>query len=203
MKNKLISTISLFVALVTANATVTINVQTAGWGDGSAAANDLFWGIVVDTNGSVNGGDFGGTFLTDLGAALNGYVLPSVSGGFASGVSIFDEYELVAARTLTAQGGPPSFAAGYMNDLGLNLDGNVSAGDDYGLIWFSTGSATLGTSDTFGFQDFGTLPSDGSTISNGGTPGLALNAIVPEPSTYAALAGVFALGYVMVRRRRA
>jgi hypothetical protein len=90
-----------------------------------------------------------------------------------------------------------------MNDLGLNLDGNVSAGDDYGLIWFSTGSATLGTSDTFGFQDFGTLPSDGSTISNGGTPGLALNAIVPEPSTYAALAGVFALGYVMVRRRRA
>jgi hypothetical protein len=204
-KNKIIPTLAFFGALAAANATVTINVQTSGWGDASAAANGLFWGIVVDTDGAGTGGDFGGTFLADMGAALDGYTLPSVSGGFASGVSIFYEYELVAARGLTAAGGPPSFGVGLMNDLGLNLTGNISSGNDYGLIWFSTGSTTLGTSDTFGFQDLGNLPSDAATISPGTTPGLALNAItaVPEPSTFAALAGLCALGAVMVRRRRA
>jgi len=204
-KDKLLSLVAFFVAFGAANATVTINIKSSGWGDASAAANDLFWGIIVDTNGAGAGGDFGGTFLADMGAALDGYTLTSVSGSgaFASGVSVFDEYELVAARSLTAAGGPPTFATGYMNDLGLNLTGNISSGNDYGLIWFSTGSTTLGTSDTFGFQDFGNLPSDGATISNGGTPGLASIAIVPEPSTFAALAGLCALGAVMVRRRRA
>jgi len=207
-KNKLLSLVAFIVAFGAANATVTINVQTSGWGDASGTANDLFWGIIVDTDGAASGGDFGGTFLADMGDALNGYTLPTVSGGggFASGVSVFDEYELVAARSLTAAGGPPNFAGGGMNDLGLNLTGNISAGNDYGLIWFSTGVTTLGTSDTFGFQDFGNLPSDGSTITNGGTPGLTTNVItaaVPEPSTFAALAGLFALGAVMVRRRRA
>jgi hypothetical protein len=203
-KNKIIPTLAFFAALGAASATVTINVQTGGWGDASAAANDLFWGIVVDTDGSGTGGDFGGTFLADLGAALDGYTLPAVSGGFASGVSIFAEYELVAARGLTAVGPPPFTPTGYMNDLGLNLTGNIGASDDYGLIWFSTGSVTLGTSDTFGFQDLGNLPGDGNTVNPATTPGLALNAItVPEPSAFAALAGLCALGYVMVRRRRA
>ena len=201
-KKKILSVFALLATIGAANATVTINVNTSGWGNASAAANSLFWGIVVDTDGSGSGGDFGGTFLADLGNALEGYTLPGVSGGggFASGATIFNEYELVAARGLTANGGPPTFAVGLMNDLGLNLTGNIGAGDDYGLIWFSTGTGTLGSADTFGFQDFGDLPSDGSTISNGGTPGLALNPI-PEPATYALLSGFLGLGYVMFRRR--
>ena len=52
-----------------------------------------------------------------------------------------------------------------MNDLGLTLGGGIDAGDDYGLFWVTGANEVLGTSDTFGFQDLGVLPSDGSTIS--------------------------------------
>ena len=102
----------LALASSVASATVTINVKTSGWGNASASANGLYWGIIVDTDTSATAGDFGGTFLTDLGFALDGFATPSVSGsgGNASGVSLFDEYQLVSARDVTTQGGPPLFS---------------------------------------------------------------------------------------------
>lgn len=206
-KKSSLAVLASFVLLVSANATVTINIKTAGWGDASAAANDLAWGILIDTDGASFGGDFSGSFLTDLGAALNGFTIPSVTGagGFGSGTSVFDEYVFVSGRALTTPSGPPTPGlAGYMNDLGTNLGSGIDASDDYGLLWFSTGTTTLTTSDTFGFQDLGTLPADGATITPSTTAGFATSAItvVPEPSTYAAIAGLVVLGFTAVRRRR-
>lgn len=188
-----------------AHASVTIQIDTAGWGDETSSnVNGLAWGIVVDSNGSGTGGSFTGGFIDSLAAALDGFALPGTA-PVNSGVLIFDEYYFVQAQDLTTNSGPAAgFTDGYMNLLGSNLDANVSAGDDYGLLWFSVGTGTLGSSDFFGFQDLGVLPSDGSSINPGTTPGQTLNAIgVPEPSTYAALSGLLALSWVMLRRRRA
>lgn len=200
---KKITALFLLVTFGTAlNASVTIQIDTAGWGDESTSAvNDLAWGIIVDSNGSATGGDFTGSFISNLSSALNGFTLPGVA-PVNSGVLIFDEYYFVQSQSLLSNSGPSAgFTDGYMNTLGVNLDANVSSGDDYGLLWFSIGTGEVSNSDFFGFQDIGVLPSDSSVISPATTPGLTTNA-VPEPSAYAALAGFCALGWVMIRRRR-
>ncbi|WPJ94264.1 PEP-CTERM sorting domain-containing protein [Coraliomargarita algicola] len=199
---RLLIVAALTTACISLQATVTININSTGWGDASSTGvNDLAWGIIVDSDGNSVGGDFGGTFISDLSAALVGFSLPG-TGTFNSGVNIFDEYYFVQGQDLTTNSGPPAFSDGYMSIVGVNLDGNVSAGDDYGLLWFSVANGTLTNSDFFGFQDIGLLPADSSVISPSTTPGQTSNAIgVPEPSAFAAMAGLMALGFVMVRRR--
>jgi len=182
-----------------AQATVTININTSGWGDNnSSGVNGLAWGILVDSDTSAVGSSFDGSFLDDFSAALDGFAIPNVSGfgGVATPTLVYDEYYFIPGNSITVNGGPPfGFADGLMESLGASLDLNVDSGDDYGLVWFSTGVGTLGSSDFFGFQDLGVLPSDGSTIDPVTTPGLANNAIgVPEPSAFAAMAGLMALG---------
>lgn len=199
---------SLILALASSSAvaSVTIQIDTAGWGDNlSTEVNGMAWGIIVDSDGNASGGDFTGTFLSDLATALDGFTLPGVA-AVNSGVLVFDEYYFIQSQSLTSNSGPSAgFTDGYMNTLGANLDSTVTSGDDYGLLWFSSGTGTLGSSDYFGFQDIGTLPSDSSVINPSSTPAQATLQVgaVPEPSTAAALAGLMALGYVMVRRRKA
>src|SRR5690606_37702183 len=100
--------------------------------------------------------------------------------------------------------GPPPFEGGYMNDVRLSLDTNVTEGDSYALFWLPSGDGTVQIGDAFGFQDlFLSLPGDGATTGIiGGSPSLAEFTVVPEPSTYAAFDGLLVLGYVVVRRRR-
>jgi hypothetical protein len=206
MKNYILPTLLIFV-FATAHATITININTTGWGDNnSAGVNDLAWGILIDSDTSATGGSFAGSFSADLAAGLDGFVLPSVSGfgGTAAATNVFSEYYFIQSNSLTVNGGPAySFADGLMESLGGIYDANVNAGDDYGLIWFSKGTGTLGSSDFYGFQDLGVLPSDGNTIDPVTTSGQSLTAIgVPEPSAFAAITAIMTLGFVMVRRRR-
>ena len=93
----------------------------------------------------------------------------------------------------------------------FNLGGNVSTGNEIGLLVFSTstGSATASDTYTIWTNDW-LVAADGSNLSlTGGGPftgasfGSGSVTAVPEPSTFAALAGLCALGAVMVRRRRA
>ena len=164
----------------TAPATVTINIKTAGWGNNTAASNGMAWGIVVDSDGNATNGDFSGAFLDALVEELPGFTLPG-GADFSTPVLLFDEYYFVPARNTTTDSGPAG-EKGFMNDLGLILDSPVGSGDDYGLIWFSTGSGTLSASHYFGFQAMGTLPADGATVTPESNPSLATRSIAGGPS---------------------
>lgn len=184
MKPLLKRTKRIFLALallglgVPAAATVTIVVGSSGWGDEEAPARGLAWGIVVDSDGNVRNGGFGDAFLDELASALDGFQIPDTA-TFSNPVLLFDEYYFVRARELTQ----PAFPGddeneGYMGELGLNFADPVEPGDDFGLLWFSTGAGTLSSSHYFGFQPLGQLPADGATVTDLKTsPGLARSPI--------------------------
>lgn len=92
-----------------------------------------------------------------------------------------------------------------------NLGGNVATGNEIGLLVFnaSTGSASAGDTYTIWTNNW-LVASDGANLSLTGAgpyvgPSFGSGSVVPvpEPSAFAALAGVLALGFVAVRRRRA
>ena len=113
--------------------------------------------------------------------------------------------------------------AGQFNAVQLSAD--LSAGDALAVAWFSTlngSSAKLSPGDRYGLV-FGSTPDDGDpwevptagsvisiyflTSSAGGshldTEAYATHTVsaIPEPSTYAALLGLAALGFTVYRRR--
>ena len=93
----------------------------------------------------------------------------------------------------------------------------------YSTLWSFTSGDGTGTDTGSDFFDLANVVFGGSLTGTGvvvaeagstfnlngavspifGAPSLEIGVVVPEPSTYAALSGLLALGYVMVRRRRA
>ena len=124
---------------------------------------------------------------------------------FATGTVIGDYTVLGAGAVNNASATQAALNAGVTYDLG----GNVATNNEIGLLVFNTSSGSATSGDTYKiFTDGWLVASDGANQSlTGGGPfvGASFGAgtVVPEPSTYAALSGLLALGYVMVRRRRA
>jgi hypothetical protein len=93
----------------------------------------------------------------------------------------------------------------------VNYGDGVDAGDLFGIILFDASTATTLAGDTYRIYTDASwvLPADPSGALSFGSDFAAVSAptgsgsVVPEASTYAALSGLLALGYVMVRRRRA
>lgn len=178
---------------------IIIKIGTSGWGNSTTAStNGMFWGLVVNSTGAT----FSGAATTELSAALQGFVIPSVatpSNPVQIGTS---DYYFVLAQTTTSASGPPTFTNGFMNTVNFNLSGPVGTGDAAGLLWFAEGTTTSGSH--FGFQDLGqTVPADTANITTGwgGSPTLATTVVgVPEP-TKAVLAAFGAFG-LLARRRR-
>ena len=152
--------------------------------------------LIVDTSGgdTLTSADFtaGLTLSTGTTFGTNFYVA-----GEGTIVSAFSSQDLTFSLSLP---------------LGT---GGVAAADKYYIVGFndySSGSVTLAGGDTFGLgsaEDF-TLPSNDAGVFTFGSEQSQLNGLdgnqfsvvaVPEPSTYATLAGLFALSWVMVRRR--
>lgn len=141
-----------------------------------------------------------------------GEVRTSSGANFASGTTInfgtmtsttgfttFDQYNgaftSLTTATVTAAGDfSASIAAGNVA-AGTGLWLVISAGTEQGV--FSLGTApSLGSLSSF--------PANATAVigSNVGSNIQTVSTVVPEPSTYAMFAGVLALGYVMIRRRK-
>lgn len=90
---------------------------------------------------------------------------------------------------------------------GLSNNTIATPGNLFAVVVYTNSGATTIAGDTFQvFRDGSFLvPADGGTFTGSGFFGAPVfsGSVVPEPSTYAALAGLLALSYVMVRRRRA
>ena len=199
------TTIATFVAstliLTSASASVTIQIQSAGWGDATTTGvNGMTWGIVINSAG----GAFDPGTLTALETALLGFDPNPIAN--PSAVQLIGATNLYFARAQldTAQGGPGvGFANGFMELTRLDYSGPVGPTDAYGLLWLPAGDGPVAPGAAFGFQDLGqTLPGDGLTTPIiPSTPGLTNGTVIPEPSTLG-LVGLVGL-VAMIRRRRA
>ena len=163
--------------------------------------------------------------ITMSGAALlnsdiNGY---STSVFVASNSDSFDTgivEDLVAGIDLTAGsslGDYTILGQGLVNPAGANtvvlagvtynLGGNVATGNEIGVLVFENSGASTVAGDAYEIYTNGwTVPADGANASlTGAGPftgaAAATSSVVPEPSAYALLGGLFALTCVMVRRR--
>jgi len=156
--------------------------------------------------------------------ANNGYgtVVP---GSLNNGAFLNGADDMILARaTVTDLGG----FQGVLDNFAGSLLGNWGTGDPLLLYWFSsvTGASTsLSGGERYGFYTSATgqdgsdpwvTPADGTpainlsfaTITAGGTSnadtaGYATSLVaIPEPSTFAAIAGVVMLGFAAFRRRK-
>jgi hypothetical protein len=165
-------------------ATVTLQIRSQLANGAGTATTGMTWGVLVDTAGD-------GFSVTPAGSI-------SPFDFSADGIIGGDNYFVGSAATAFA---PPFGGNGVaLNVNGIPLSGGVGTNDDFGIFW-SDGSNNYGFVTTTG----ATLPSDGFTTAYDSVftsdPYTAQGSIVPEPSSFAFIAGLLGFGWVMLRRR--
>jgi hypothetical protein len=184
MKTKLLVLLAAVVSASFLQASVTLQVRTVLGNSSGAGTNGLFWGVLVDSTG--NGFEVAPT------GSISAFDFTS------NGTLGSDNYYVGSGVTVTS---PPFGGVGVaLNTNPISLAGDVGAGDSFGLFW-TDGAGAYG----FVTESAAVLPSDGSTVAYNNVftsdPYTAAGTIVPEPSSYALLGGLLALGCVMLRRR--
>jgi len=194
---KLLTYSSFLVIAVTAQASVTIS--------GTSIVDDEILGSSVGVYISSNTSSFNEALFEEIYAGTS----------FTNGSSVFDKdnvaiagYTVLGSASVNTAGTNGALVSG---DLTFDLGGNVATGNEIGVLVFSSSTTSAINEDTFSiWTNDWLVGADGSNLSltgtgapyMGGTPA-GYGVVVPEPSTYAMLAGALALGYVMVRRRKA
>jgi hypothetical protein len=134
----------------------------------------------------------------------------TASASFGSGFTVVGDVTASTVFGSTNVGSPAPF----------NLGGGVDTGDRFAVVVFSqsTTSAIAGDSYTIWTDPTWVIPADSATVgfanpANGGflqLSGTTANfskivqgSVIPEPSSFAALAGLVAVGFAASRRRRA
>lgn len=193
MKTTLLSISMFAVAVASSNASVTISGTALNGGFISVGDKAI---LIADTSGT--GFDSGALFDTALGGSMSAGL--DIFSGATYGTGI----EVLGSTTVALDFLSSPFA-GFSTVFDL---GTVADGDEFAVVVFDASTTTSIDSDTYKLYTSSSnwlVPSDGgtntlTTLTTGSTFGGTV--VVPEPSTYAALAGFCALGYVMVRRRR-
>ncbi len=185
---------------VSATASITISPNVAGFADSfGSVQNGMNYALVFNTNDSLVSFSPGRYDAFDI----------NTSGQFLTvgGVATDDFYVFGNSIGITAQGGPGvGFANGFAGTLSNIPYGTLVSGDQFGVIWFESNSATAG--DNYGFiTDAGLVSPGDSGVATFDTVldnsvKTASFTVVPEPSHIAALFGFLALGVVLWRRRR-
>jgi len=188
MKSKLIIA-GLMLSSLVANASITLSgtsiVSTAIAGDST--------GVFVASNG----GSFDITLFTGTGRI-------AFDTSFAGGTDLFG-YTILGTAPINAAG--PNGALG--SGVTYNLGGSINTGNAIGVLTFASSTTSAVAGDSYSiFTNGWTVPADGANLPLAGAPNFGLTAagtgtvsVVPEPSAFATLAGLCALGFVMLRRR--
>jgi|GEM_PF-1059539 len=211
IKLALTAAVTLATGLI-ANATVTFT-GTALLRVPNISAGDVSYFVIDENNtgfgniGSINPN----TSTFTAGTIYDGTALTVGSDNLGSNFTIVGTKTAAGTSSVSLSGSYSAFALGN----------GVDTGDKFAIIVFETSTSTANAGDTYRiYTDASwTVRADPSTTSFSATPGadtfLQLGATatpaftktvvsaVPEPSTYAALAGVAVLGLAALRRRRA
>ncbi len=193
---KLLTTLGLAALSVTAaKATVTLN-GIAFLNAPAIALNDVAYFIV----------DINNTGFTSI---------SFTPGESLTTVASYGDYALLGSKTATALSTNITLSGAFS---GVALSNGVSVGDRFAAVVFSNSTTTALSGDTYTIWTDPTwvIPADGSTLSYQASPtgsnfkqlgttssAVITGTVVPEPSAFAALAGLAALGFAASRRRRA
>lgn len=164
-------------------------------------------GTALSTSASgISVGDYSVLLFDTSGSAFNTAALAELEAGVDLSSSGTYAGFVVADTTPVAD----FFGFGAYNEWNFSYNlGDIAENDYFGVLTFEGGSSTAVADTTYEIwtsSDWRS-PADGAAVTFGaefttlGGAAGATGTVVPEPSTYATLAGLFALVFVMLRRR--
>ena len=145
-----------------------------------------------------------GVFVSSSSGAFDENIVDSLVAGISltAGTAIGD-YTILGTGSVNAAGANTVVMAGVT----YNLGGNVATGNEIGVLVFQNSTTSTIGGDAYSIYTNDWLaPADGanSPLTGAGPytgAAFGTSTVVPEPSAYALLGGLLALGCVMLRRR--